>query len=484
MNQTPKRPYDYLRARISFQLRTLSPLHCGDGGTIATAESDWQEAKGSEGHINTVCRGHRGPYIPASTLRGSLRERCPDPALLFGTAHGNQGTAGALRVYDAFLSHAAAPSGDGYWNAKNKTTLRDGVSIDPVTGTAASGKLFAFEIVPEGSLFEVEIEADRITQAGLADLLGLIQGWDGTAAAALGKGRSRGWGLVALDGIPGLGVLNDDDLRAWLKKPAAEPLKPRTTPVPAAAAKAPAAVQTIQLRLEPSASLLVNEPGRVRPRSDDEHEPALEFMRNAKGAPLVPGSTLRGALRGRARRILATIAHQACDASPEAAGEAADHLADRLFGTEGRRSALWIGDANTANHKVHVQHFNAVDRFTGGVAPGALYAVTAADCLVLEATATLDLARLPKGDWWRGLLLFLARDLIEGDLAIGWGKSRGFGAFRAVFAPNPGSRIDSFEGLLAALVDRYDGGAAASWIAALHTEVKQAIQAAEDGGKS
>jgi len=484
MNQTPKRPYDYLRARISFQLRTLSPLHCGDGGAVATAESDWRDAKGREGHINTVCRGHLGPYIPASTLRGSLRERCPDPALLFGTAHGDQGTAGALRVYDAFLSRAAAPSGDGYWNAQSKTTLRDGVSIDPVTGTAASGRLFAFEIVPEGSLFDIEIEADRITQAGLADLLGLIQGWDGTAAAALGKGRSRGWGLVALNGTPELEALTDTDLRAWLARPASAPLKPRTTAAPAAGPKPPVAVQSIQIRLEPSGPLLVNEPGRVRPRSDDEHEPALEFMRNAKGAPLVPGSTLRGALRGRARRILATIAHQACSAHPEAAGKAADGLIDLLFGTEGRRSALWIGDALAGTHKSHVQHFNAVDRFTGGVAPGALYAVTAADCPALEVTATLDLMRLPKGDWWRGLLLFLARDLIEGDLAIGWGKSRGFGAFRAVFASNPSGQIDSFETLLAATADLYGAGAAAKWIVALHTEVKQAIQAPEDGGKS
>jgi hypothetical protein len=94
---------------------------------------------------------------------------------------------------------------------------------------------------------------------------------------------------------------------------------------------------------------------------------------------------------------------------------------------------------------------------------------------------TLDLARLPEGDWWRGLLLFLARDLIEGELALGWGKSRGFGACRAVLMGLADAEIDSFTGLLATLREQQGAQTPTQWITALHVKVAQAIQSAGNG---
>lgn len=486
MNDATAAPnYAYLRARITVQLRTMSPLHCGDGQAIATGQSDWREAKGTEGHINTVCRVSERPYIPASTLRGSLRERCANPARLFGTAHGDQGTAGALRVYDAFLVQAAAPAGDRYWKAKRQTTLRDGVAIDPITGSAASGKLFTFEIVPQDSLFEVEIEADRVTRPDIEQVLNLIAGWNGGAASALGRGRSKGWGRTSRTGVPEVKVLELDALAGWVTDGGELPWTSLLIdPGPAG----PDPGLRFEFVLRPTGPLLVNEPGRVPPahvrrRDDDrrrggndQEEPApvaaLAYLRAKGDQALVPGAGLRGAVRAQARRILATIAHrhQGCDPA-EAAGRA-EGLVRLVFGWEGRRSLLWLGDA-VGEAKPHDQVFSAIDRFTAAVATEkmTIHSVEAASCTELTGTGVLDSApaRHPPGDWWKALLLLLARDLYAGDLVLGWGKSRGYGACAFELRDADDKPIADFDQLLAQVRAACgDPAAPTQWLDDLH----------------
>jgi CRISPR/Cas system CSM-associated protein Csm3 (group 7 of RAMP superfamily) len=75
--------------------------------------------------------------------------------------------------------------------------VRQGVSLDRDTETAANQLLYSFETVPPGTRFELEIAADNLLdwQKGLL-LLGLqpfIRG-----AISLGGARSRGLGRVEL----------------------------------------------------------------------------------------------------------------------------------------------------------------------------------------------------------------------------------------------------------------------------------------------
>lgn len=482
----------YLRAIISFELRTLSPLHCGDGGSLAASEAAWPGLEQPQGHINTACMGedrdgNPRPYIPASTLRGSLRERCPQPDRLFGTARGDQGTAGAVRVYDAFLeARDEGPPGDRYWNPARGTTLRTGVSLDPLTGTAVAAKLFNFEIVPDDARARVQLEADRVTEAELVELLGLVHAWDGSAVNALGRGRSRGWGRVELVSTRTVRVLTENEVREWLCSDSDAAPQWRVLDSAIRVTTAPSAGVVRQcFRLEARSPILMNEPGRVRTSAESEgHEPALEYMRTASGQAVIPGSSLRGAVRARAARILATLAYASGDA-PDGTEltKAIAPLLDALFGTERFRSPIWFADAHAPEHNEHVQHFNAIDRFTGGVSDGALYAVTAAACDYLEGEVTLELRRLPSGDWWKALLLFLARDLMEGDIPIGWGKSRGFGAVHACLTDADGRTLAGFPDLVQALRAQFGHDEPARWVAALNGEL-QGLRRARPGGET
>ena len=75
----------------------------------------------------------------------------------------------------------------------------------------------------------------------------------------------------------------------------------------------------------------------------------------------------------------------------------------------------------------HLQQFVAIDRFTGGSSEGALYKVHAAPPCVVRGRISWRTAPDPDGDWRLALLAMLARDAMEGDLIVGWGKARGYG---------------------------------------------------------
>jgi CRISPR-associated RAMP protein (TIGR02581 family) len=83
-----------------------------------------------------------------------------------------------------------------YWFGQYQE--RDGVAIDRDTETAAEGKLYDFQVVPAGTLFEFKaiVENAKDWELGLL-MIGLHQ--FETEQIPLGGGRSRGLGVVKLD---------------------------------------------------------------------------------------------------------------------------------------------------------------------------------------------------------------------------------------------------------------------------------------------
>lgn len=163
--------------------------------------------------------------------------------------------------------------------------------------------------------------------------------------------------------------------------------------------------------------------------------PDLEYARDANGDPIIPGSSLAGALRSQARRIVMTIALNKSDTRDEAALDRAKTIADQLchelFGGETRQSMLIFGNAQWQGEKFdpatmpHCQTFIAIDRFTGGVAEKKLYQARA---IAPGQRFTLSLSwRKPPEPWMKGLFILALRDLHEGRQTIGWGAHKGYG---------------------------------------------------------
>ncbi len=504
---------EYARVRISGTLICTSDLHVGDGDLKPFKEfrcsKNEQHAKGEKekekekekkeaGSYNSVCLDHnKRAYIPGSTLRGALtaflNKDHKTIKKLFGyekPAGKNQDgerSAGNVRVFDAHIEKPIVTDGDKtivtdgdktpYWNPCSGTFISHGIALDDITGTAAKGKLFRYELVPAGTEFSVELEADCLTQTQVKQLLGLLARWNGSAETAIGKGASKGYGRVEWKNSR-VGVLKKKTLREWAANSAlsAPYFKPaEILPDDVTKLLEPRKRHVFTIRIMPQSPLLCNEPGFV---TGIEQEPKLVFQaRNGKA--IIPGTTLAGAARARGRKILMTLLHQAKpDAKLNDLAEQADVLIKQLFGSEEQKSAIEFSDAtDTATATVkHAQYFNAIDRFTGGVKDSALFNVTAAQCdTLITESCSLNSDRMPKDDnWWKGLLLFIARDAIEGELAVGWGKGKGYGSF-TVAIEYQGHSISSTDDLINATASQFGEKEVGIWIKALSKALSNEI---------
>lgn len=162
----------------------------------------------------------------------------------------------------------------------------------------------------------------------------------------------------------------------------------------------------------------------------------------------IPGTSLRGPLRAQAERILRSIgkpedrSKTACD--PFADKENADfkacshHLegsspdaayaricpACKLFGCAGATSRVRIADAGIETGYLSViRDMIGIDRFSGGVHNGANMHFHVLENAHFTLEMEIDNFEL----WHLGLLAYVFRDVQDGLLPIGAGKTKGFG---------------------------------------------------------
>lgn len=502
------------RVSIACTLVTASPLHVGDGHTQTFANrkagqrlnDDAQKATADSSDYSTVRRGHDGrPMLPGSSVRGLLRaelaridEACAER--LFGPmASGTSLHMGKLVVHDAHLT--AAPDktehlADYVPHAKSASSPRVGadtciahaVSIEAITGAAAEHLLFSDEYVPSGSKFDLSFALGPCEDADIDAVLALLNALDGTQDISLGAGGSHGFGRFRIDAASiKVKVCAGADIVAWLAEPGTgEPRwrkHDRKLPPPAEIGKHRNHRCRIELRFD--SAFAVNDPGLVG-RSGDQHAPDIEFSRDGNGKPRLPGRSLRGMLRHRATRIVATILHGKHQLAPNEARVRAAKLIEDVFGSTDAQSLLRVGEAKlsaAAQQTTIERTFNAVDRFTGGVADTKLYTAKLAQATTLSFDISLSprVANVGLQEWWLGLGLLMLRDAIEGDLAIGWGKAKGMGAFRAAYANKA-----SWPEVLSTLRAEQGAEAPNRWLAALHSTLDSlaSSQAPKQGARA
>ncbi len=387
----------YARIIIQGELITLSDLHLGSATTPLPVEDGET--------VNDVmldCAGQ--PYIPGSSLRGLLRALMGDaaPELLGQARLGSEEKAGKLRVHDARIAQPVA------------RPLRCRIKKNPVTATAEDKHLFQDLVVPRGSRFLLSLQGDGIRHSEVMTLLVALQSLNsGFPAARLGGGKSIGRGLVqwkvdevlALDGAAFKKWLDSDE---DLEQADWKTLTPSEDDLVTD-------YHQWRLRLHFDEPVLVNDPSLV---SGENGTPDLRYQREA-GRLLITGASLKGLFRARARRILMTIGNDETRV---------DALIDEMFGSTANISRWFFHDILAPVTRVHEQTIIAVDRFTGGVQQGAMLNLEAAQAGPAE-TRVCAHPNIP--GWQRLLWLYCLRDLMEGDLNLGWGAARGFGAFHA-----------------------------------------------------
>ena len=386
------------------------------------------------------------PLLTGASLAGALRaylrrisskDASLDKALFGGAKGDDKGEQSPLIVDDA-LGQAAG------------VELRDGVKLDPTTRTAAEGALFNVETWAAGTTFNLRLElalngdSSARLRALAAALTGLSNG-----SITLGMRKQRGYGKVSVEQwrvrryeLAG----SVRDLLDWLKdgnRPLPED-GPGVSLVPARdrddgalmadLLKAFGAPDAQALPLRQNALVLTAQfalPGSILIRGNtgrDDLGPDMVHLhsrRDGRLKPIVSGTSLAGALRARATRILNTL-------NPNKTQQ----IIAEMFGPEmkgkvtPKASRVVVEECEIVNAVTDlVQNRIRIDRFTGGVVEGALFSEQPAfgkkdTCL------TIRLRLLDPKDYEIGLLLLLLKDLWTGDLPLGGEISVGRGRLR------------------------------------------------------
>ncbi|MBU7600229.1 hypothetical protein JGS22_021990 [Streptomyces sp. P38-E01] len=495
-----------VRLRVAGWLRTQSALHIGDSGRDPNAT------------LATAVDGRGRLCVPGSSLAGALRSLLhADPAggdgprdeaanHRWGWAEqgGQDGAVSRIVVGDALV--AAGPELDGEGLPARplspaRLESRTSVGIDRRHGAAAQGILFTRSVIPRGVWLRLELDLRSDARnagddsAYLARLLALLAAGQLRLGAAVtrGLGRTR---LAAdrttvhteqLDSPRGLfAVLRGDSEHhtadRWIRD--------HGTETPQAAAR----------HLEIRVSWRPLAPVMVRSGVDGLTVDTLPLTTAGPGGPgddgetvtlVLPGTSLKGALRSRAEHIERTARGTDAPAADteatrhDTSGSAAfreqlDQLpavralfgsAPRHKGDRGRgRGALLVDDCHAESeipaelwdlaHQpdaaaalVRLREYGleradhvAIDRWTGGAADGLLYSVLEPHGLTWSPiTLTVDLRRLaghaaahatttgPETgqpevpDAALALLLLVLRDLKAGRLPLGGSTHRGMG---------------------------------------------------------
>ena len=493
------------RYELTVHLETASPLHSGgiDEVVDRTRPSEKRE---------TVPRrfardGASHPVLTGRSVKGAVQAACKkyfdetkNSALkrLWGGLSAQGAWASALTFHTVDLHNAEVfPGGEGGSDqgGAGRLPTRMGIAIDRYWGAAGDTALFEHEYVPAGRPLTLTItaqagsmpenrpddpaapfggvsECQPVTEDDVERLFSIILGVLKSGRVSFGGRRNAGWGRVRpmkqSDGerfwvLTRAPLGTRDDLLSWLGNGCGEGMSERIEPIEFGE---PDRVR-INIRWNSPTGILVADPRLSRVESSDEqNDPRDEddpdelvptrHLRSGPGenAPIVlPGSSVRGALRSRASRIARTIlAARHASVDDWSNTNVHDQLAhdpdlvQRLFGSTERRGALTVLDTlASSNGSTRLITHNAGDRWTGGVAEGTLYGEEVHDAEWKNIVLELDLKALSKDDNRRGgtqrprpeddslrraawcLLGLVLAELAAGALPLGSRGTRGLG---------------------------------------------------------
>jgi CRISPR/Cas system CSM-associated protein Csm3 (group 7 of RAMP superfamily) len=269
------------------------------------------------------------------------------------------------------------------WLPENATAeVRDGVAIHPGNGTADDHFKYDAEVLPPGTTFHVRLDllvgrvSDEAAQMGLlaAALSGLGRGEIGIGARqsrGLGGCRARKWRVRRFD------LASRDGWLAWLGTDIHHPMKGMRPHDDVTATLRDAAGGRV--RIEPPADRrevvhvevdLTTHGGLLVRSSGLTAEAADATPLTSGGKPVLPGTSVAGALRARALRIARVVRGTQNDG---------ERWVKQLFGPRPRGDGVkpclrrGCGGGATCSRQQVLRQRQRIDRITGGVVDGELF---------------------------------------------------------------------------------------------------------------
>ena len=313
--------------------------------------------------------------------------------------------------------------------------LRDGVTIDRETRTAADKKKYETEFLAAGTTFGLRLEFWEPLESGfpLRQLLALaLQGLEKQdEGIALGGRKRRGFGECTVEDwhICRYSMRDKHDILRWLeadnRKVEAESL-PKMLGVDDLPELPSAERFKLKATLDIEGSLL------IRSMSKDPNSAETVHLTNANRVPILSGTSLAGALRAQSHRILNLLLNDQQAVKEGVNNLFGQEMEDGDLHSEPKASRIWIREMPITGEYIYdrVQSRVKIDRFTSGSYPTALFDQQP----VFKGKVKIDLfienPRLAEV----GLLMLLLKDLWTGDCPLGGEVSIGRGRLKGEHA--------------------------------------------------
>lgn len=384
-------------------IELLSPAIIGSG---MDERSDLDVMKDSDGK----------PFIPATSLIGVLRHKTENSGIDSSKLEYFWGTKHSAEEKDARQSCIACsdllPIGDF------SVSIRDGVRINNKKGIAEKGAKFDYEIIQKGGIFSLNLEItldgidDDFKRQMLVTIVELLKNEKIRIGAktnsGFGKIRLREWKACEFNFSIKQDVIN------WFKH-----LK--TGILPDSNTFHYDCIPLSQNQFVIDAFFTIKNSLIVRSYSVDPYSPDMEHIKSGDDHVL-PGTSLKGAIRARAERIINTLGKPVT-------------ILDHLFGIAGpnvaepRKGKLIVEETTLKDFPSEVQTRIKIDRFTGGTIESALMETKplfrGKDESLFRVRLIIDNPESHEA----GLMLLVLKDLWTGDIAVGGEKAVGRGVF-------------------------------------------------------
>ena len=306
-----------------------------------------------------------------------------------------------------------------------KIAVRDGIKIDNKNGIVISGKKYDYQVVERGTRFNLHLEVNleaRFTDATrqfFRRMVATIRSVLEQGLVQIGAKTNSGLGKMQLSNarVCEFDFKEKGVVFRWLRRDFSVP-----TPFP----EQPFEIKTDNFSIH--AVFTLKGSFISRSYSADPNSPDAVSIKSGD-AFVIPGTSLKGAIRSRAERILKTFG-KSQNVLLKLFGDVNEETKEKSKGKISIDEVILPGYANELQTRIKI------DRFTGGAIESALFETMPlfSDNDENKLIKNVNIAIKDYKDHEVGLILLVLKDLWTGDLAVGKEKNIGKNVFKGIQA--------------------------------------------------
>jgi CRISPR/Cas system CSM-associated protein Csm3 (group 7 of RAMP superfamily) len=300
-----------------------------------------------------------------------------------------------------------------------KITVRDGIKINSKTGIVEENKKYDYQIIERGAKFKLNLEVDYNDEKFEKKMIATICEVLEKEQIRIGAKINNGLGKIKLleKKISDFNFSRKEDVLRWLK---------RDFSVQSSISEKPFTIKSDEFSID--ATFDLKSSMIIRSYSSDPEMPDSVHIKS-NGENVLTGSSLKGAIRARAERIINTLGKPMSIIT-----ELFGHVDDKNRSKNAKKGKIRVEEVILPKFISEVNNRIKIDRFTGGTIESALFDSMPVYTDFKDKVKNIKITINNYEPYEAGLILLVLKDLWTGDMAVGGEKNIGRGVFQGCYA--------------------------------------------------